>query len=80
MSEENPPIQTLFRAVAGDRARGALVARDVQLALEEGRWPIVLTERTDHLELLCDLICGVSRMSWSCVAVRAHADGREQRQ
>jgi superfamily II DNA or RNA helicase len=59
VAEEKPSIQAIFRAVAGDRARGELVARDVQLALEEGRWPIVLTERKDHLELLCDLIRGI---------------------
>jgi superfamily II DNA or RNA helicase len=59
VAEEKPSIQTIYRAVAGDRARGELVARDVQLALEEGRWPIVLTERKDHLELLCDLIRGI---------------------
>ena len=57
--EENPSIHTLYRAVAGDRARGEMIARDVELALEEGRWPIVLTERKDHLELLRDLICGI---------------------
>lgn len=59
VAEEKPSIQTIYRAVAGDRARGELVARDVELALAEGRWPIVLTERKDHLELLCDLIRGV---------------------
>jgi superfamily II DNA or RNA helicase len=57
--EENSSIQTLYRTVAGDRARGEMIARDVQLALEEGRWPIVLTERKDHLELLRDLFCGI---------------------
>jgi superfamily II DNA or RNA helicase len=57
---ENPPIQTVYRTVAGDRARGELIARDVELALAEGRWPIVLTERKDHLDLLCDLIRGIS--------------------
>jgi superfamily II DNA or RNA helicase len=57
--EEAPSIQSIYRAVASDRARGQLVARDVQLVLEEGRWPIVLTERKDHLNLLYDLLCGV---------------------
>jgi superfamily II DNA or RNA helicase len=56
VAEEKPSIQTIFRTVAGNRARGELVARDVELALEEGRWPIVLTERKDHLDLLCGLI------------------------
>ena len=59
MTDENPTIHSIYRTVAEDRARGELVARDVALALEEGRWPIVLTERKDHLELLADLIRGV---------------------
>lgn len=57
--DETPSIQTIYQAVSGDRARAELVVRDVQLALEEGRWPIVLTERKVHLELLCDLIRGI---------------------
>jgi superfamily II DNA or RNA helicase len=49
VAEEKPSIQTIYRTVAGDRARAQLVARDVELALGgEGRWPIVLTERRDH--------------------------------
>ena len=60
VAEETPSIQTIYKAVASDRARGELIARDVELALAEDRWPIVLTERKDHLELLCDLIRGIS--------------------
>jgi superfamily II DNA or RNA helicase len=59
VAEENPAIHMIYRTVAGDRARGELIARDVGLALDEGRCPIVLTERKDHLELLADLIGGV---------------------
>lgn len=59
MMHENPAIHAIYRAMAQDRVRGELVARDVGLALEEGRRPIVLTERKDHLELLADLIRGV---------------------
>jgi superfamily II DNA or RNA helicase len=60
VAEETPSIQTIYKAVAGDRTRGELIARDVELALADGRWPIVLTERKDHLELLCDLIRCIS--------------------
>jgi superfamily II DNA or RNA helicase len=60
IAKETPSIQTIYKALAGDRVRGELIARDVELALAEGRWPIVLTERKDHLELLCDLIRGIS--------------------
>ncbi len=47
-------IQTLYRALAGDDARNRLILDDVILALHEGRTPIVLTERRDHLDFLAE--------------------------
>jgi superfamily II DNA or RNA helicase len=44
------PIQDLYRALVADASRNQLIVNDVLNALEEGRSPIVLTERTDHLE------------------------------
>ena len=38
------------RALAQDETRNALILNDVIGALEEGRSPILLTERRDHLE------------------------------
>jgi superfamily II DNA or RNA helicase len=48
------PIQDLYRALAGDKARNDLIIDDVISALEEGRSPILLTERKDHLAFLAD--------------------------
>lgn len=45
-------IQDLYAALVNDGMRNALIVRDVQEALGEGRSPIVLTERKDHLERL----------------------------
>jgi superfamily II DNA or RNA helicase len=47
-------IQKLYAELASDQARNALILSDVRTALEEGRSPIVLTERRDHLERLAD--------------------------
>jgi superfamily II DNA or RNA helicase len=44
------PIQDLYRALVADASRNQLIVNDVLNALEEGRSPILLTERTDHLE------------------------------
>jgi superfamily II DNA or RNA helicase len=38
-----------------------MIVRDVSHALLENRVPLVLTERKDHLEMLADLLRGVSR-------------------
>ncbi len=54
-------IQELYRELASDRARNDLIVRDVSHALAENRVPLVLTERRDHLEILADLLRGVSR-------------------
>jgi superfamily II DNA or RNA helicase len=46
------PIQNIYRALSSDDARNRLIVNDVLNALEEGRSPILLTERKDHLEYL----------------------------
>lgn len=43
-------IQDLYRALATDEERNQLIINDVLNALEEGRSPILLTERKDHLD------------------------------
>lgn len=45
-----PSIQELYAALAADRKRKRLILDDVIQALEQGRSPILLTERKDHLE------------------------------
>lgn len=47
-------IQEIYHALAADEARNRLILCDVARALDEGRSPIVLTERRDHLELFAD--------------------------
>jgi superfamily II DNA or RNA helicase len=54
-------IQALYRALAGDDARNRLILDDVISALHEGRTPIVLTERRDHLEFLAERLHGFAR-------------------
>ncbi|MDD5308700.1 MAG: DEAD/DEAH box helicase family protein [Deltaproteobacteria bacterium] len=48
--DEEPKIQELYTRLASDDARNDLILNDVIAALEEGRSPILLTERRDHLE------------------------------
>lgn len=52
---EIPPdaaIQKVFRILAHDQERTHRIARDAIRAYEEGRKVLLLTERTDHLNLL----------------------------
>lgn len=47
-------IQDLYAALAGDEKRNELILNDVIASLEEGRSPILLTERKDHLEYFAE--------------------------
>jgi len=54
--------ETSFTALLGDLTsdndRNSLIADDVARALDEGRKPIVLTDRTDHVYALAELLKG----------------------
>ena len=58
LTEFNPPpqkeltIQEIYNAMLFDQARNDLIFDDLLIALEAGRSPLLLTERTEHLELL----------------------------
>lgn len=45
-------IQDIYTALVNDEERTELIAADVVRAVEERRSPLVLTERTDHVEIL----------------------------
>jgi superfamily II DNA or RNA helicase len=47
-------IQELYGALARDPERNEMILNDVIRALEEGRSPILLTERKDHLEFFAE--------------------------
>jgi superfamily II DNA or RNA helicase len=59
--EERPGIQTLYGELVACGPRNDLILDDVIRAVEEGRSPIVLTERRDHLEMLAERLSGVVR-------------------
>jgi superfamily II DNA or RNA helicase len=54
-------IQEVYRRLAEDRRRNELILGDVVSALEEGRSPILLTERRDHLDYFTGHLDGVAR-------------------
>jgi superfamily II DNA or RNA helicase len=52
ISGQRLSIPAVYAALAADADRNELIFDDVLKALEDGRFPIVLTERRDHLEWL----------------------------
>ncbi len=60
-SEKTPSIQGLYAALAADEKRNRLILDDVIQALEQGRSPILLTERKDHLEYFAAQLAKLAR-------------------
>ena len=56
-----PSIQEIYTALVADQKRNELILNDVIACLEEGRSPILLTERKDHLEFFADRLRGFAR-------------------
>ena len=54
VGDPGQPIQRIYRSLADDEKRNALILDDVIHSLEAGRSPIVLTERKDHLAFLAE--------------------------
>ena len=57
----NAGIQEVYRSIASDAARNAGILNDVISAIQEGRSPILLTERKDHLEYFAERLSGFVR-------------------
>jgi superfamily II DNA or RNA helicase len=68
-------VQTLYGVLARDEARNSRIVEDVRAALAEGRSPLVLTERREHLELLAERL----RHAAPHVVVLRGGDGTKRR-
>ena len=53
-AQERPPIQDVYSAIIADSRRNNMILDDVIIAVEQGRSPIVITERKEHLESLAN--------------------------
>ena len=76
-STERVPIQNLYRALASDESRNAMIFDDVLTALEAGRSPVVLTERRDHLALLAERL---ARFAKNVIVLHGGMKTSERRQ
>jgi superfamily II DNA or RNA helicase len=70
------PIHALYAAIAGDEARNDQIVQDIGTAVAAGRSPLVLTERTGHLELLIERLRPVCR---NVVVLRGGMGARQRR-
>jgi superfamily II DNA or RNA helicase len=59
--DTTPGIQTVYRSLSTDKRRNELILDDVIRAVAEGRSPILLPERRDHLEYFAQKLSGFIR-------------------
>jgi superfamily II DNA or RNA helicase len=57
----NPGIQEIYGQLASDEGRNKLILDDVVRALEEGRSPLLLTERRDHVAYFAERLRSLAR-------------------
>lgn len=56
INKESLMIHDLYSALVVDEKRNQMIVEDVVKAVNEGRIPVVLTERREHLEKLTSLL------------------------
>ena len=57
--EDQMKIHDVHAAIVADNARMKLISEDVFRSLGDGRSPLILTERRDHLEALAEVLGGL---------------------
>ncbi|MCP5069848.1 MAG: DEAD/DEAH box helicase family protein [bacterium] len=57
----NPGIQEIYGQLASNETRNRFILDDVVRALEEGRSPLLLTERRDHVEYFAEHLGSLAR-------------------
>jgi superfamily II DNA or RNA helicase len=53
-------IQDTYRALVQDEERNGMIAADIEGAIREGRSPLLLTGRTDHLRYFAEKLNGIA--------------------
>ena len=74
--DEQPAIQELYAKLAQDPARNDLIFDDILSAIEDGRSPVVITERKDHLDILADRL---SKFAKNVIVLRGGMGVRRSR-
>jgi superfamily II DNA or RNA helicase len=54
---EKPPIHVIWHYLIQDKERLSLITHDIKAALKESRFPLVLSDRKEHLKMIYDELC-----------------------
>ena len=58
ITDDKQSITTLYQLLSEDEIRNSLIVEDVCKAVEAGRTPIILTNRTTHVTMLAEMLRG----------------------
>lgn len=75
--EHEPSIHDIYAALAADETRNQLILDDLLQAVGEGRSPILLTERRDHVEFFAKRLAGAVP---NVVVLRGGMGSRQRRE
>lgn len=56
ITNEQPALYEIYRDLIANQDRNALICDDLLASLKESRSPLLLTERTEHLHIIADLL------------------------
>ena len=59
--EKEKAIHDYYKAIVENEARNALICKDIKSAVAEGRNPLVLSERVEHIKHLKELLEGMAQ-------------------
>lgn len=71
-------IQELYSRICLNSSRNSRIVQDVTASLQEGRTPIILTERKEHVMLLAESLTGVCRNTFLLVGSHSQKEKREK--
>jgi superfamily II DNA or RNA helicase len=77
MIVERPAIQELYAALSRDARRNDFIFDDVLRALEARRSPVILTERTEHAQLLAERL---SRFARNVIVLQGGMGARQRKE
>jgi len=59
--EEQIQMQDIYTTIMNDEHRTSLIVNDIRASIAEGKTPLVLTERREHLDTLAERLASVAR-------------------
>ena len=58
-TQSQPPIHEVWEQLIDDENRNNQIAQDILKSLDEGRWPLIISDRKEHLAKLASLIANL---------------------